>query len=233
MSDRQIICTSCRIQFSSVDLYKPHLLTEFHTYNTKRRMANLDPISEELFQAKKACKQHLHRMFNACIEVALNNQSMNNSQMTDNLWKCEPCKKTFKSKEQLEQHKGAKLHKKNEKIYLQNNPDMSQSSLFKSFQMESKPSSNLISMIMGSNDNESINSQSIKEEEKVQTALDSLRICLFCNKEHEGFKKCLDHMMIAHSFFIPDVDCVINLKGLLGYIAERIHLGYLCLYCSK
>ena len=40
-------------------------------------------------------------------------------------------------------------------------------------------------------------------------------------------------MMLAHSFFVPDVDCIINLKGLLGYIAERVHLGFLCLYCSK
>ena len=65
------------------------------------------------------------------------------------------------------------------------------------------------------------------------TALDNLRVCLFCNKKCGGIKKCLDHMRIKHSFFILDVDCVTNLKGLLTYIAERIHLGYLCLFCSK
>ena len=69
------------------------------------------------------------------------------------------------------------------------------------------------------------------EEEKIseprKTALDSLRICLFCNKE------CIDHMRIKHSFFILDIECVINLKGLVTYIAERIQLGYLCLFCSK
>lgn len=90
------------------------------------------------------------------------------------------------------------------------------------------------------NDSESIKEEDIKggedkAEEKVEiaTTLDNLRICLFCNKESDGIKKNLDHMMLAHSFFIPDVDCIINLKGLLGYIAERIHLGFLCLYCSK
>lgn len=62
------------------------------------------------------------------------------------------------------------------------------------------------------------------EESKLpyKTALDSLRICLFCNKELPGVKKCLDHMRLKHSFFILDVDCVSNLKGLLTYIAERI-----------
>ena len=36
-----------------------------------------------------------------------------------------------------------------------------------------------------------------------------------------------------HNFFILDIDCLTNLKGLLSYLAERIHLGNLCLQCSK
>jgi len=66
-----------------------------------------------------------------------------------------------------------------------------------------------------------------------RTSLDSLRICLFCNKELSGVKKCLDHMRMKHSFYILDIDCVTSLKGLLTYIAERIQLGYLCLFCNK
>lgn len=65
------------------------------------------------------------------------------------------------------------------------------------------------------------------------TTLDNLRICLFCNKESDGVKKNLDHMHNRHNFFILDIDCLINLKGLLSYMAERIHLGSLCLQCSK
>jgi hypothetical protein len=30
--------------------YKLHLATEFHIYNTKRRIAELPPISEEIFE---------------------------------------------------------------------------------------------------------------------------------------------------------------------------------------
>ena len=40
-------------------------------------------------------------------------------------------------------------------------------------------------------------------------------------------------MRMKHSFFIMDVDCVISLKALLTYIAERVHLGYMCLFCSR
>lgn len=67
----------------------------------------------------------------------------------------------------------------------------------------------------------------------MKTTLESLRICLFCNKETDGVKKCIDHMRAVHNFTILDIECLVNLKGLLAYIAERIQLGKLCLLCSK
>jgi pre-60S factor REI1 len=67
----------------------------------------------------------------------------------------------------------------------------------------------------------------------VKTTLESLRICLFSNKESAGVKKNLDLMKNRYNFFIHDVECLINLKGLLSYLAERIQLGMLCLGCSK
>jgi len=40
-------------------------------------------------------------------------------------------------------------------------------------------------------------------------------------------------MKNRHNFVILDVECLVNLKGLLSYIAERIQLGQMCLGCSK
>lgn len=56
----------------------------------------------------------------------------------------------------------------------------------------------------------------------VRTTLESLRICLFCNYESVGVKKNLDHMARCHCFRILDIECLVNLKGLLAYTAERI-----------
>ena len=47
---REIICSTCHIKFESVVHYKLHLSTEFHLYNTRRRMAELPPISEAIFE---------------------------------------------------------------------------------------------------------------------------------------------------------------------------------------
>lgn len=85
-----------------------HLSSEYHVYNTKRRVAGLEPISEEVFEDKKA---------------TLAQQSQVHSQLSEVLYKCQACKKTFKTPEQLEQHKKSKNHKKAEKVYLASHPE--------------------------------------------------------------------------------------------------------------
>jgi len=52
-SQREIICGTCRLRFTDVPSFKLHRSTEFHVYNTKRQMAELEPITEELFEQKK------------------------------------------------------------------------------------------------------------------------------------------------------------------------------------
>ena len=227
--EKQVICSTCKILFYNVIHYKLHISTEYHIYNTKRKIAALDPISEEIFDQKKAT-------------LAL--QSHCQSQLSEVYWKCQPCKKTFKCMEQLDQHKLSKNHKKNEKQYMLDNPDHTQSSMFQNITTD-KPLFAHLLPIDHSHENESQdpteehNKLQLSEEQQdtsklpSKTTLETLRICLFCNKESEGVKKNLDHMRLEHSFFILDVDCVTSLKGLLTYIAERIQLGYLCLYCNQ
>ena len=51
--DKEMFCTSCRLRFPSLTDYKMHIIKEFHIYNTKRRAAQLPPISEEIFEDKR------------------------------------------------------------------------------------------------------------------------------------------------------------------------------------
>jgi C2H2 type zinc-finger (2 copies) len=123
---------------------------------------------------------------------------------------------------------------------LEANPEAAQSSMFQNITTD-KPLMNSVLSVLNQqpasqsekDDNESHeHSESCDhphapegdEDSKLptRTSLDSLRICLFCNKELSGVKKCLDHMRAKHSFYVLDVDCVTSLKGLLTYIAERI-----------
>jgi hypothetical protein len=59
LPQKEVICAGCRLKFGDVVSYKLHRATEFHIYNTKRAVAELPPISEELFEQKKNSKSIL------------------------------------------------------------------------------------------------------------------------------------------------------------------------------
>lgn len=50
--------------------------------------------------------------------------------------------------------------------------------------------------------------------------------CLFCSHHSRSLVKNVAHMTKVHSFFIPDVEFVVDLKGLIRYLGE-------CEMCSK
>ncbi|OAD61767.1 hypothetical protein WN48_08470 [Eufriesea mexicana] len=57
--------------------------------------------------------------------------------------------------------------------------------------------------------------------------------CLFCNHHSKSLVRNLKHMTIAHSFFIPDPEYCIDIKGLLVYLGEKIFAGYMCIWCNN
>jgi len=111
--NKEINCSACHVKFDSVVNYKSHIGSEFHIFNTKRRMAELPPVSEIIFEEKQA--QMISAEASAFSEV---------------VFKCLPCNKTFKSIEQLDEHTKSKKHKKNEKEQKKFNPEMDDSTMF-------------------------------------------------------------------------------------------------------
>ena len=171
-------------------------------------MAQLEPITEELFEQKK---------------VSLQNSQLSVS--VETRWKCYPCAKIFKTHSSLNEHERSKKHKKSAKTYLERHPEESMSSIFKSIRTEGSDFlSDINRSINGSNEPLTVEEDSDLAKQAVpeKTTLESLRVCLFCNHETEGVKKNLDHMRYRHNFAILDIECLINLKGILAYIAERI-----------
>lgn len=56
--------------------------------------------------------------------------------------------------------------------------------------------------------------------------------CLFCTATSPSLQDNLSHMSSAHSFFIPDADYLVDTTGLINYLAEKIAVGNLCIYCN-
>lgn len=57
--------------------------------------------------------------------------------------------------------------------------------------------------------------------------------CLFCPHHSHSLLKNLAHMTKVHSFFLPDLEFLINLKGLICYLGEKVGAGKVCLWCNE
>lgn len=57
--------------------------------------------------------------------------------------------------------------------------------------------------------------------------------CLICLKKSDDMELNVIHMSMKHGLFIPDIDYVINLEGLLLYLGKKVGVGNICLWCNE
>lgn len=57
--------------------------------------------------------------------------------------------------------------------------------------------------------------------------------CLFCPHHSSSLMKNVAHMTNVHSFFIPDIEYLSDLKGLIKYLGEKVGVGKICLWCNE
>lgn len=56
--------------------------------------------------------------------------------------------------------------------------------------------------------------------------------CLFCTHTSENFDENMAHMTTVHSLFIPDIEFLVDLRGLIRYLGEKISVGNVCIFCN-
>ncbi|XP_012330734.2 cytoplasmic 60S subunit biogenesis factor ZNF622 [Aotus nancymaae] len=57
--------------------------------------------------------------------------------------------------------------------------------------------------------------------------------CLFCSHHSSSLMKNVAHMTKVHSFFIPDIEYLSDIKGLITYLGEKVGVGKICLWCNE
>lgn len=56
--------------------------------------------------------------------------------------------------------------------------------------------------------------------------------CLFCRKKSLNLIGNVKHMSVDHSFFIPDIEYLVDLERLLDYLGHKVGVGRECLWCD-
>jgi pre-60S factor REI1 len=210
-------CITCRVAFKDADIQREHYKTDWHRYNLKRKVAELPPVTAEEFQRRVLVQREKDDLDNKTTSVH-----------------CKVCRKTFNTQNAFENHLNSKKHK----IGLLDNPSPThenQTGMNEDSQ-EPKSSSEVkyshsTNMEVDSDNSEVEEIDSDEWDEEENPILNNN--CLFCSHHSANMIKNLKHMTLEHSFFIPDAEYIIDMKGLLTYLGEKVSQGFMCLWCNE
>lgn len=99
-------CLNCSVRFPDAELQRQHYKTDWHRYNLKRKVAELQPVTAEEFQKRVAQQKFAE-------EEALQDHSLY----------CRACKKYFKTQNAHDNHLNSKKHKDNVKAFINEDDD--------------------------------------------------------------------------------------------------------------
>lgn len=132
---------------------------------------------------------------------------------------CRACNKSYASQNAMEQHLKSKKH-------LAKAKDMTGDVV-----VMKKPS--VVEQADQEEEEEKTMDQLVEEKIKKGRRLGALE-CAFCGDTSATTpEENAAHGLSAHGFFIPDVEYLVDLEGMLAYIGDKIGVGHCCLYCHR
>lgn len=90
-------------------------------------------------------------------------------------------------------------------------------------------------MLSSEEEEEEEEGQQMEEETPAEALLPGsipVTDCLFCSHHSRSLLKNVAHMTKVHSFFIPDIEFLVDLRGLVQYLGEKVGAGNVCLWCN-
>ncbi|KAK9760903.1 pre-60S factor rei1 [Basidiobolus ranarum] len=202
-------CLACHVAFRTLEHQRNHYRTDWHRYNLKRKVAELPPITAEVFAEK-----------------VLAQQAQTAQDAVPFKGECIACKKTYSSENAYTNHLQSKKHKEIEakvgKNPVKPKKEESETPVQKELTIEQQ-------LDQVTDETELLKLLDQKKEQAVRLEAEE---CLFCTQKSATFEDNIEHMTKAHSFFIPDVEYLNDLQGLIKYLGEKISVANICLYCN-
>jgi pre-60S factor REI1 len=132
--------------------------------------------------------------------------------------------KTYTTENAYRSHIQSKKHKENEL-----KPSLKQTTHSKDDSAPTTPAVSKVTEAVAIDEDE----KSIDEKIAAARSRLSTTSCLFCPQVSLSLDDSLTHMSLAHSFFIPDAQFLIDIPGLILYLGEKIAVGNVCIYCNQ
>ncbi|CEG49636.1 cytoplasmic protein [Plasmopara halstedii] len=225
-------CTACRLEFTSFLEQKDHFRMDWHRYNLKRKVVELPPISEEQFELRMR-KVREEKEAQAARDPKQKQRTRKDELKkagVKSMLKCVPCNKLFTTRNAHENHLSSKKHIDNAKK-IPDSADM--------VAIVDKPVQGVMLDAISAQDTDFGNPTELTAEELAEEIEEYKKHvplekedCIFCSHHATDLNSSLTHMLKEHGFFIPDLDYLVDLEGLISYVAEKVKVGFYCLYCN-
>ncbi|KAK5827844.1 C2H2 type zinc-finger-domain-containing protein [Linnemannia elongata] len=209
-------CLACHVAFKTADIQREHYRSDWHRYNLKRKMVELPPVSADMFAQKVTAQKQ---------------KDADDQAAADDSSECKTCRKSYSSKNAYENHLASKKHKETEAKLKANPRPVAK--------VEKPVKSDVESITSKMTVDLSVTDETTQEEleeimdKKIETAVRlELTDCLFCTEKAETFESNIEHMTKYHGFFIPDLEYIVDLEGLIKYLGEKVSVGNICLHCN-
>ena len=211
-------CASCRVIFTSVEEQRLHYQSEWHRYNLRRKVADRPPVTEQAYHLK--------------VQSAAVNQTatLEAQQEASKSRECLACKKTFASAAAYENHLNSKKHMENVAKYAANEKlvriiePTAAVPVQKTLEAE---------IALPENATEADIDAAIEKHMADSKSRLELSDCLYCPNRFESMQECINHMHLNHSFYIPDIDYLKDLPGLMRHLADKVSVWHVCLSCGS
>jgi len=215
-------CITCSVAFVQPHEQRAHFRSDHHRYNMKRRVANLPPVSAQVFNDKVMERQ-----------AQLQEHA---SQESESSGRCHVCSKSFSSQNAYRDHMQSRKHKENEAKHARDGDKKPA----RAEPREQQPLDNLGDV--GEALREEVEDEDMDEEGMMERAvqrklaqarrIDPAEECMFCGGRQSSLEQSVEHMSTAHGFFVPERKYLVDLGGLLKYLADKVTVGNVCLWCN-
>lgn len=212
-------CITCHVLFTGPEIQRNHYKSDWHRYNLKRKIAELPPITDEVFQMKVSLLKESEKEAN---EASY----------------CDVCRKYFGSKNAFDNHLNSKKHRHS--AFSENGSAMKAETKCHAVPTKANENSQVIADTGTLNVTEQ--ADDIEEEDGDDSDWEScdeddtvleINTCIFCSYESLDLESNIQHMTGFHSFFIPDIEYVADLPGLVSYLHGKVTVGCICIWCRK
>lgn len=237
-------CNTCGIRFSTAELQRQHMRTDWHRYNLKRRVSGLPSIPSEVFAEKVLASMKTHdeapNEDEYGFHVSTRRKSLGQRQLT---------KKDLKRLARNQLRGRAYLSTNAAREY---SPAASVASELSEFSLGSSsvPTTDIDSnydtvseahMSDGSEWSSHVH-ESMDEswesdyedessDDELQEALPN-HYCFYCGKNNREVEQNIKHMTKYHGLYIPQRSFLTDLEGLLTFINEVTTTDHECLTCG-